>query len=71
MTDSLAEQIESAWDSLTDQRKTRTYYLTDDGRLRYGDGAHEVGTFDSRVSLADFRESVFFVYEQTRRARHG
>lgn len=71
MTLSLAEQIESAWDSLTDQRKPRTFYLTDDGRLRYGDGAHEVGTFNAAISLCDFRAEVFFVYEQTRRARHG
>ena len=58
MNPSLAEQIESAWDSLTDQRKPRTFYLTDD-----------VGTFTASVSLADFREAVFFVYEQTWRAK--
>lgn len=68
----LSGQIESAWTALTESPRLIRFYLTDDGRLQYGQGGGwEVGWYSSAVTLADFRDDCFHVFESLRRASNG
>lgn len=61
-------EIESAYCSLAKAKDARTIYLTRDNYLRWGQSmrsshATEVGTYGRSITLADFREDVFFAAE--------
>lgn len=70
-TEALELEVERAWVALANLYGLRTLYLTSTNRLRWGwvaDRAHEVtevGTYTRAVPLQDFREDVFFAYEQS------
>lgn len=75
--ESLEVQIENAWVELCESHRPIAFYLSPRGRLIRGidRGARsmsntEIGTYTRSVRLEQFREDVFFVYEETRRA-HG
>lgn len=66
--------VEDAWDRLLRSAEPRTIYLTRGGQLAWGEKAAElhkagaslwlVGTYSRDVSLADFREDVFWRWDQ-------
>lgn len=69
-------RIEEAWLRLTAfrQQQAVTVYLTDSARIA-GIGEYipraagkEVGTYNRKVTLADFRADVFWTFEQMRKA---
>lgn len=69
---SIEEQLEDAWRALIDQPRLQRVFLTAEGRVRIGLGeGSEVGWFDARVSLRDFREAVLWEYEGLRRVYAG
>jgi hypothetical protein len=72
---SIEEQIEACWLWLLDHAGRHEFWLTVDGKLRHGPGrmggAIDIGTFDRRVSLSDFREQVFDAYGELKAAIHG
>lgn len=76
--EALELEIERAWVALCDCGRAQgwTIYLSPTGRLFRGSRSNytltavEVGTYNKAVHLEDFREDVFHVYEQIRRA-HG
>ena len=60
-------QIEDIWGEVTESARRRRVYLAPDGHLCTGSGLGiEVGTYTRKVSLADFREDVYFVYSKLR-----
>lgn len=70
----IEDQIEACWCWLLDHPGVHEFWLRADGRLRYGpreSGAIDVGCFDRRVSLSDFREAVFHAYSELKAAVHG
>lgn len=70
----IEEQIESVWLWLHDHPGVHEVWLRADGRLKTGlreSGAIDVGCFDARVSLGDFREAVYDAYGTLKAAVHG
>lgn len=75
--ESLEVAIENAWLDLFEKRGAATFFVTPRGRLIRGidhGGRNinniEIGTYDKRVRLQDFRADVFEAYEEARRS-HG
>lgn len=70
----IEDQVEAAWLWLLDHPGVHEFWLSAGGRLKHGPreaGAIEVGPFDRRVSLGDFRESVYDAYSELKAAVHG
>lgn len=71
--DALELRIEDAWMKLSSniRRKPVTVYLSDRNAIHGIDtasrGGVEIGTYDSRVTLRDFRDDVFFAHEKRMR----
>lgn len=72
MIDALELEVERAYVALSNAYRPRTMFLTRAGLpWRPADGLVEVGTYTKAVPLADFREDVFFAFEQSKGRRCG
>jgi len=78
VTDSLEHEIERAWNALLRTYRPRQLFLTEAGFIVWGERAqrsshklHEIGTFTRAISLADFREEVFYAFDQACGVRHA
>jgi hypothetical protein len=70
MIEPLEMEIERAWTAMLTTRRVRRMFLTKRGKITWDerkgerDGLHEVGYFTRSISLADFREQVFYSFDQ-------
>ena len=68
-------EIERVWVLLIEMRRPVTLRITDEAKIigiRPSDpkfAGVEIGTFSRGISLADFREEAFFVFDEMSRSR--
>lgn len=78
MIEALEIEMERAWLDLIQAppKRSREYFLTDTGRVVWGNDAARAGRrtslgwWNREATLADFRDNVFHVLEQ-RRSEHA